>query len=355
MPVNPDDDEPLPARLSTLVRTFPADLSAVLALVLVTDLVVLAPVLRTSPLRIGLGLVFALFVPGYALVAALFPEADARSDEREDGDRASTEQAGIDALERLVLSFGSSVAVVVLVSLALNFTPWGIRLIPIVVALTAFVLVAVAVATRRRLALPADERFRVHVRESASRLAAELRDPPTRTDLALNVLLVASFLLAAASVGFAVTATPAGDPFTETYLLTENESGELVADDYPTNFTAGESRPLVVGVGNHEGEPANYTVVVELHRIDNDTDGPAVGEERELRRFETPRLADGETWNHSHTIEPRLTGDRLRLTYLLYRGSPPDDPTLGNAYRETHLWISVSERADDRRARIPRP
>jgi uncharacterized membrane protein len=41
-------------------------------------------------------------------------------------------------------------------------------------------------------------------------------------------------------------------------------------------------------------------------------------------------------------VTPTLTGQRLRLAYLLYRGSPPPDPTVENAYREVHLWINVS-------------
>ena len=57
------------------VRTLPADLAAVLALVLLTNAAVLAPLIRETPLRIPLGLAFVLFVPGYAFIAALFPEA----------------------------------------------------------------------------------------------------------------------------------------------------------------------------------------------------------------------------------------------------------------------------------------
>jgi len=31
-----------------------------------------------------------------------------------------------------------------------------------------------------------------------------------------------------------------------------------------------------------------------------------------------------------------------RLVYLLYRGEPPAEPRIDNAYRELHLWINVS-------------
>jgi hypothetical protein len=70
-------------------------------------------------LRWVLGSVFVLFVPGYVTVEALFPRG------RE-----------LDSIERFALSVGLSLALVPLVGLLLNYTPWGIRLNPIVISLT---------------------------------------------------------------------------------------------------------------------------------------------------------------------------------------------------------------------------
>ncbi|MHB8987039.1 MAG: DUF1616 domain-containing protein [Eubacteriales bacterium] len=44
-----------------------------------------------------------------------------------------------DGIERVALSFGLSIAVVPLVGLILNYTPWGIRLAPILASLLVFV------------------------------------------------------------------------------------------------------------------------------------------------------------------------------------------------------------------------
>jgi uncharacterized membrane protein len=92
-----------------------------------------------------LGLVFVLFIPGYAAVDALFPKS------RE-----------LSAIERFALSVGVSLALVPLIGLLLNFTPWGIRLTPIVISLTIFT-VALALAGLER-------RFRI----STERLNSEL-------------------------------------------------------------------------------------------------------------------------------------------------------------------------------------
>ncbi|MGP8070520.1 MAG: DUF1616 domain-containing protein [Candidatus Bathyarchaeia archaeon] len=80
-----------------------------------------------------LGSVFVLFLPGYVTVEALFPRF------RE-----------LDAIERFALSIGLSLALVPLVGLLLNYTPWGVRLTPIVTSLTIFTLGIAGVGVGRR-------------------------------------------------------------------------------------------------------------------------------------------------------------------------------------------------------------
>ncbi|MDI9619966.1 MAG: DUF1616 domain-containing protein [Candidatus Nezhaarchaeota archaeon] len=74
-------------------------------------------------LRVVLGSAFTLFIPGCALVEALYPG-----------------EGELTPLERLALSVGLSLALVPLVGLALNYTPWGIRLSPVLAALSVLSL-----------------------------------------------------------------------------------------------------------------------------------------------------------------------------------------------------------------------
>jgi uncharacterized membrane protein len=333
-----DDDVRWSLLAPPWLRRVPADLAAIVALTLLTVGAVFIPVVRDTPLRVVLGLPFVLFVPGYALVAALFPEQG--TEPAEDDDDAM-DSSGITGLERVALSFGVSIAVVPLVGLVLNFTPFGIRLVPIVVSLTGLVLVLTAVATRRRLALDPDERFQVPWRTWLQAGRTELFEPETRTDAALNVLLVISLVLAVSSVGYAVAVPKPGESFTEFYLLTEDDDGELVADGYPTEFVAGESQSLVVGVGNQEHRQQAYTVVVELHDVETENNETRILDRERLRTFEV-QTEHNETWQRQHSVTPELTGERMRLTYMLYQGSPPTTPTTDNAYRELHLWVNVT-------------
>jgi uncharacterized membrane protein len=157
----------------------------------------------------------------------------------------------------------------------------------------------------------------------------------------MNVLLAVAVVVALGGVSYA-TAVPGNEErFTEFYLLAEEADGDLVAAGYPTEFEAGDPRSQYVGLTNREGETVAYTVLVQIQRVRVTNDSVQVREREELRRF-TPEVSDGETWRRNHTVAPTMTGERLRLTYLLYRDAPPADPTVGNAYQHTYTWVNVS-------------
>jgi len=344
------------------VWRLPADLAAVLMIVGLTNLIVFAPVISETPLRVVFGLPFVLFVPGYAFIAALFPEQGDSVTEESDTEDASREPdtdtapadgppvararaPGIDGIERVALSFGLSIAVVPLIGLVLNFTPFGIRLAPIMVSVSGFTVICVWIAMRQRTELPRSERFSVPYREWYATGRAELLEPDSRADLALNVLLVCSVLLAASSVGYAIAVPSQGEAFTELYLLTESQDGELVAENYPTEFQPEQSRSVIVGIGNHEHEPVNYTVVAQIQRVSIDESGNettiTVRDRSELGRLRAD-LGDNETYREPFEIAPELTGTDLRVVFLLYQGNPPGQPTVANAYIKTHLWVNVT-------------
>ena len=121
----------------------PGDLALVILLTFSCMLFVLIPPLDETPVRVLLGLLLVLFLPGYSLVAALFPRRD-----------------DLDGIERIALSFGLSIAVVPLIGLALNYTPYGIRLVPLLAGLSVFtILLALAAGVRRRGVVSEAERF----------------------------------------------------------------------------------------------------------------------------------------------------------------------------------------------------
>ncbi|WP_128478747.1 DUF1616 domain-containing protein [Halorussus pelagicus] len=347
----------LPRRVGRL----PADLAAVAALDALAVLALFVPAVRATPVRAVLGLPFLLVLPGYALVSALFPENQValsagqfgRSEQSEgtpsdDPEEDAQSDPGVflrhelDGVERLGLSVGASIVVVAAVALALDRSAGGLGTSSLVASVGAFTLGHALVAVRRREQLPEGERFAGTLGASVTAARAELFGPETKVDAALNVLVVVSLVLAAGGTAYAVT-TESGDAGdTELYLLAENDDGALVADNYPDTLSEARRNPLVVGVENGEGDPAEYTVVAQLQRVTGPPSATTVVAERELARYGV-RVVPGESWETRHVPRARMRGDRLRLAYLLYRGEPPADPSVENAEREVHLWLNGTQ------------
>jgi hypothetical protein len=90
-------------------------------------------------LRYSLGIIFVLFLPGFALVKALFPEKVP----------IKTSSKNLDTIERVALSFGMTLALAPMVGLILNYTSWGIRLTPITLSLLGLTAVFATAAVLR--------------------------------------------------------------------------------------------------------------------------------------------------------------------------------------------------------------
>jgi uncharacterized membrane protein len=110
------------------------DLFAIILLVILASIFVLVPPLNETPVRALLTYPLMFFAPGYVLVTALFPNDDELS-----------------CIERLTLSIGLSIGIVIFIGFALNYTPWGIRTSPILLLVTNFTLIFTLVSAWRRM------------------------------------------------------------------------------------------------------------------------------------------------------------------------------------------------------------
>ena len=118
----------------------------IMAVALVTTLTVFTIPQDSFPLayvRNVLGVIFVLFLPGYAFVKAIFQKKVP----------IKTTSESFDNIERLVLSIAMSIALTPMVGLILYYTPIGIGLTPITLSLLALtVLSATAGMAREYLA-----------------------------------------------------------------------------------------------------------------------------------------------------------------------------------------------------------
>ena len=324
-------------RVRSLLAGSPLDLLAVIALAALVFAVLLGCDVGYSWPRSLVGMVFVLVLPGYALVSALFPGRPTGT--RSHPVSASAYSPG--TIERFGLSFGFSLALLPILAVAHGLLGIPFETATVAASVTVLVVALSVVGILRRAALSPSDRYSP---PSLLGYGARTRDwlaAGTATDTVLSAVLAVTVLLAVGSLAFGLTGPTQGESYTSVSLVTETSDGDYVASGYPTNFTAGEGRSLTLEVENHYEEPADYTAVVELQRVDrNGTGGVAVTERERVQTLES-QVPANETWTATHQVEPSMTGEDLRLAYFVYRGDAPETPTAENAEGHVHLWVTV--------------
>jgi len=293
------------------VKNFPKDLALVIFLTLLCILFVLIPPLNESPVRIIFGLLLVLFLPGYALIAALFIRKD-----------------DLDGIERIALSFGLSIAISPLLGLALNYTPFGIRLTPILIVLSVFTIALAIGAYVRRSRIREADRFWVDFGVLFKSIKDSFKTTDSKVDKILTTILIISILLAISVTVYVIVTPKEGEKFTEFYVL--GPGG--MAEDYPTNLTVGEEGEVIIGVVNHEYAAITYQLELKVN-------GKVIDQKSIV-------LTHNETWEGPFTFKPKKAGEDQKLEFLLYK-NPFNKSVYGEEdeeeiYRSLHLWVDVT-------------
>jgi uncharacterized membrane protein len=262
-----------------------------------------------------LAILLVLFVPGYVLVATLFPK-----------------NIEVDWIERIVLSFGLSFAVVPLLGVILSFTPWGIRFAPIITSIAVFTVALGAAAYRRRMQLPVDQRLCLDVEFGMPDLK-EYSILERRVTIALS-LGIAIALGTSAYVAFrprpAVT-------FTDFYILGPGGN----ASDYPTKLIVNQTGKLILGLTNHEGTTVNYTVRADLVGVAIVYDkaggfNKTIEVNRTTRAWINATVVAGASWTQAYDFSIGSIGV-WKVQFLLFRGNDFSSP-----YKRVQLFATVT-------------
>jgi len=258
-----------------------------------------------SPVRLLLGLIYILYVPGYCLTAALFPNKD-----------------DLDGIERTGLSIGLSIAIVPLLALLLDRLPWGIRLWPILWGEYGTMALCTRVALSRRASLPVGEAYAPELSWRPRPWWRSLAKPEKR----IYMLLASALLLAGFSTAW-VFLVPSPDEFmTEFYILGQ----EGLAQDYPRQVAPNEEMSVTMGMVNHERDEHHYRV--EVWAVDSWAD------QRQLvAEAKSVVLSPGDEQESLFTWAMPSVGDEQKVEFLLFID---DDPT---PYRQLRLWLDVVE------------
>jgi uncharacterized membrane protein len=310
-------------------QEFFVDLALVLVWLFVSIGAIYLPVMNETPVRIVLTIPLIFFIPGYCLIAALFPKG---------GD--------IGFIERFMLSFGVSIAVVPLIGLGLNFTPWGIRLDPVVISVSFFTYVMILIAYYQRAILPYEERFRIPFSTIIVRIRQGMIPSGERgVDRFLSVVLTLVMITVVITTAYViVTPKEGGERFTEFYLLGENQ----IAAGYPERMITGENYPMYIGVGNYEKRDVTYTIETWQLRTEFNN---ATNTSHIIAMDPNDHLSFTLPYNKTMIIPYNLSIKKTgfdRIEFLLFNESVPGLGVTGSdrinaSYRNLHFWVTVEE------------
>lgn len=265
--------------------------------ILVIILVICTLFVPSNVVRVILGLPFMLYFPGYMLVEALFVK-------REE----------MEVIERVGISSGMSLATVALIGFGLNYTPWGIRLEPVLYSISGFIILVSGIAMLRQ------------ARSHSLRWVQEftLKMPGwegSRLSKTLTIILVIAILGAIGVLAYTIIIPKVGETFSEFYIL--GAGGK--AENYPSQLTIGETANVTVGIVNHENKETNYQVVILVAGQQNTQKGQIL-------------LVDGEKWENAMVFTPISAGDNQKVEFLLFK----DNETQTPAY-SLHIWVNVKD------------
>ena len=188
---------------------------------------VILPNLKHSMITSILLLILILFIPGYALISALYPK-----------------KGFLHGIERLILSFGFTLmglAFSLVINDAFRYINISLTLITLFISAFTFIMVIISLIRRRRV--PDDEQFYVNFWGK------------TKSSKVISVILLI-LILAGSSSAVYIDYTYQGS--TEFYILGPGGS----ATDYPTNLTVGQQGSVIIEIINNEGKSADYNIVV---------------------------------------------------------------------------------------------
>lgn len=277
------------------------------------------------PIRIILGLPFLLFFPGYTLVVALFVKKEP-----------------MDVIEKVALSCGISIAIVSLIGFGLNYTPWGIRLEPVLYSINAFIFLMSFIALFNKA-----KTLKTNIFISVYNVKLPGWGGSTfnkSLSIILIIILIISIFGALGILGYTIAAPKIGEKFTEFYVLGINGK----AQDYPTEYvmTNGQVTQVIynngtidndssmgivtIGIVNHEQQIVNYYLKIKINNepVDinynetyTDTLGPI-------------NLQQSAKWEDIIGFIPNKTGYNQKVEFLLFKDN--------EAKPEGSLWFWIN-------------
>jgi len=258
-------------------------------------------ILLLQPLRIILGLIYVLFVPGYWLTTALYPRVH-----------------DLTPVERLGLSIGFSVAAVPVLALILDRMEWGLFLWPILIIEFGMTGFFTALASLRRWLLSVEVVYVPRIEWQPWWNSQSTSRRRLYKALMVGLLLVAAWILL----------TPAhNQTATEFYIL----GSEGSVGYYPYQVGRNDEVRVNIGVINRETRELNFHFEIWV------TDSLNPNRRERVVKSDSFSLKRGEKYEDSiYWYMPWVGEDQIVELLLFYN----DDSVPS---RQLRMWINVQE------------
>ncbi len=290
------------------MKKIPSDLLVVLLVTVLTIIFTIVPALNDTILKSILGMIEVLFIPGYMLIAVLFPKKT------------------LGNVERIALSIGSNMVVVPLLGLILNFT-FGLGPIQVLTILCIYAIIMISIAMYQRGKISDEERFSIDIHNIYKIINNEIINNGLRSkyrkDTILTIVLIISMIFAIGMMYFAITTPKIGERFTEFYVLNASEKAQ-----YPTNLKVDTPATFIIGVTNHEYTDIDYTI----QTVSNN----------DIMDSEKITLKHNDSWKKDITFTPNKEGSDSKIEFLLFKDNNIEN--MGNntePYRKLYLNVNV--------------
>jgi len=201
------------------------------------------------------------------------------------------------------------IVILPIISLILNYTPWGIQPFPILVGTFLFITAMTAIGWYRQRGLREEEKLTYVLEIKLSRWRD--LDRPGRT---LVIIMAIAVLTVTTSLIYAINTPDREDTYTEFYT-----------SELPREVKTGQPVHVTVVVLNHEHQPAEY-------KVDIISDGNVISS------LTTGTLEHEEQWQKETDFSLTAPGEAQKVEFYLYMD------TSSEPYFEEPLHIYVDVR-----------
>jgi uncharacterized membrane protein len=144
----------------------------------------------------------------------------------------------------------------------------------------------------------------------------------TRLNKTLSVFLIIAILGAISCLAYVIATPQQNEKFSEFYIL--GLGGK--AENYPRQVILGANVDVIIGVVNHEYQPAAYRVEITINGVRN-------------KEINVGTLAHQQKWEREVSFVAQSPGDKQKVEFWLYKDNEVE-PYLKDPLR---LYIDVRQ------------